>query len=451
MNRLMESPMYRWGMAALAGVVALAIGVSGAGRTAGAATGSTKGSAQTSVYAPGTDPAMLAAQERASAAAFAGIYNDNQGAGAPGQQAASPDATCPILPCFTDVPPGHPFYDAANRIFMDNLISGYGCGGPGEPCDSENRPYYRPNVAVNRGQMSKFVDNARHMAGINIPSGGVPIYAVSDSPNGGGVVGYGSVSDAAGIVGVGNANGLSRNIEDLNAGVYALSTGNQDSIAAIMQSTHDNGAWIAANDGIHSALYIVDQKGGFSVGLNVDTPTNDSFIGGDLTIYGNCTGCVLAGIMQNTGTSDLRPGDVASMAAAVDSPSEMSGTPMVGVDRAQGAYSTAVVGVVAEKWVLPDLNAPVGTKLRTGYADAEATVIKPGEYMTVATSGAFRTVKVSAANGPIKVGDLLVASDTAGVAMKADPKEAGFGSVIGKAMGNLDSGEGTISVMLTLR
>jgi hypothetical protein len=139
------------------------------------------------------------------------------------------------------------------------------------------------------------------------------------------------------------------------------------------------------------------------------------------------------------------------MAAAVDSPAEMSGQPMVGVDRAQGAYSTAVVGVVAEKWVLPDPNAPEGTRTRNGYSDPSVATIKPGEYMTVATSGAFKTIKVSTSNGAIHVGDLLVASDTAGVAMKADPKQTGFGSVIGKAMSNLEFGDGVVSVMLSLK
>jgi hypothetical protein len=299
--------------------------------------------------------------------------------------------------------------------------------------------------------MSKFVDNARHLAGISINSGYAPIISKSNEVNGGGVVGYGTFQDSAGVVGLGQGVGVGRDIELMNAGFYGKGEGADNSVGALLQAANDNGAWIASNRSAYSALYIVDQKGGFSVGGAADTATNDSFIGGDLTVYGNCTGCVLASIVQNTSDSDLHPGEVAAMAAAVESPAEMAGTPMVGVDRAQGAYSTSVIGVVAEKWVLPDPSAPEGTKLRTGYADASATAIKPGEYMTVATSGAYRAVKVSAANGPIRVGDLLVAGDTAGVAMKADLKETGFGSVIGKAMANLDSGEGTIAVMLSLK
>ena len=38
------------------------------------------------------------------------------------------------------------------------LISGYPCGGPGEPCDAPgNRPYFRPGNEITRGQLSKVI------------------------------------------------------------------------------------------------------------------------------------------------------------------------------------------------------------------------------------------------------------------------------------------------------
>jgi hypothetical protein len=49
------------------------------------------------------------------------------------------------------------------------------------------------------------------------------------------------------------------------------------------------------------------------------------------------------------------------------------------------------------------------------------------------------------------MGDLLVTSDTAGVAMKATDKVQAFGATLGKAMGELESGTGRIAVMLTLK
>jgi hypothetical protein len=35
------------------------------------------------------------------------------------------------------------------------IISGYTCGGPGEPCDPAGRPYFRWGANATRGQMSK--------------------------------------------------------------------------------------------------------------------------------------------------------------------------------------------------------------------------------------------------------------------------------------------------------
>lgn len=448
MNRRVESITYRWGLAALAGMVALAIGISGSGQSAGAATGVPKTVITQGVSgAPGSDAAALDAQNRATAASVGGVYNASE----PGGQSSAPDASCPITPCFTDVPQGNPFAGYIDRIYQEDLVSGYACGGVGEPCDSENRPYYRVGASVTRGQMAKFVDGARHLAGINIGSGYNPIQAISNVANGVGVLGYATAGDAVALAGFGDADGTSRDLEGLNAGLYARGRSANNSVGAVLQGNTDNGFWAAANDSSHSAGYFAQEKGGFSVGTSGDYPLNDSYVNGDLIVGGNCTGCVLASIMQNTGTSDIHPGEVASMSAAVNSPDAMNGVPMVGVDRAQGAYSTAVVGVVAEKWMLPDPNAQEGTRERNGYSDASATVIRPGEYMTVATSGAFKTVNVSTVNGPIHVGDLLVASDTAGVAMKADAKQTGFGSVIGKAMGNIESGDGVIAVMLSLK
>jgi hypothetical protein len=39
-------------------------------------------------------------------------------------------------------------------------MSGYECGGPGEPCDPQNRPYFRLGDQATRGQVSKIDSNA---------------------------------------------------------------------------------------------------------------------------------------------------------------------------------------------------------------------------------------------------------------------------------------------------
>jgi len=59
---------------------------------------------------------------------------------------------------FTDVPVGNPFFPYIEAAVHANVISGYACGStPNEPCDEQNRPYFRPYYNVTRGQMAKIV------------------------------------------------------------------------------------------------------------------------------------------------------------------------------------------------------------------------------------------------------------------------------------------------------
>ena len=60
---------------------------------------------------------------------------------------------------FEDVPPSHTFYPFIERLAMRGVMSGYPCGGPGEPCGPQNRPYFRPQAEATRGQTSKIVAN----------------------------------------------------------------------------------------------------------------------------------------------------------------------------------------------------------------------------------------------------------------------------------------------------
>jgi hypothetical protein len=59
--------------------------------------------------------------------------------------------------------------------------------------------------------------------------------------------------------------------------------------------------------------------------------------------------------------------------------------------------------------------------------------------------------KVSAENGVIEAGDLLVSSSTPGAAMKGTDRSRMLGAVVGKAMGTLNSGTGVIEVLVTLQ
>jgi hypothetical protein len=62
---------------------------------------------------------------------------------------------------FQDVAVGSTFYVYVERVASRGIVSGYPCGGVGEPCVAPgNRPYFRPNNNATRGQMSKIAASA---------------------------------------------------------------------------------------------------------------------------------------------------------------------------------------------------------------------------------------------------------------------------------------------------
>jgi hypothetical protein len=65
---------------------------------------------------------------------------------------------------FQDVPVGSTFQVFIGRLASRGYINGYACGGPGEPCQPGNLPYFRPNAKATRGQLSKIVSNAARFA-----------------------------------------------------------------------------------------------------------------------------------------------------------------------------------------------------------------------------------------------------------------------------------------------
>ncbi|MFL5735052.1 MAG: S8 family serine peptidase [Chloroflexia bacterium] len=64
------------------------------------------------------------------------------------------DIYAPPAPTFRDVPANDPFYQYIETAARNNIVSGYNCGGPGEPCPGL---YFRPGALVTRGQLSKII------------------------------------------------------------------------------------------------------------------------------------------------------------------------------------------------------------------------------------------------------------------------------------------------------
>jgi hypothetical protein len=65
---------------------------------------------------------------------------------------------------FADVPSSNAFWLWIEQLAGRNIISGYQCGGPGEPCDGQNRPYFRWGANTTRGQLAKIAANTFYPA-----------------------------------------------------------------------------------------------------------------------------------------------------------------------------------------------------------------------------------------------------------------------------------------------
>jgi hypothetical protein len=66
----------------------------------------------------------------------------------------------PASPIFADVPLGYWAYDYIATAYQEGVVGGYPCGGPGEPCDPQSRPYYRPTNEATRAQLCKMLFQA---------------------------------------------------------------------------------------------------------------------------------------------------------------------------------------------------------------------------------------------------------------------------------------------------
>jgi hypothetical protein len=63
----------------------------------------------------------------------------------------------PPTSTFADVAPGSTFYQYIETAAAHDILVGYPCGGPGEPCGPGNKPYFRPDNNSTRAQISKIV------------------------------------------------------------------------------------------------------------------------------------------------------------------------------------------------------------------------------------------------------------------------------------------------------
>jgi hypothetical protein len=168
------------------------------------------------------------------------------------------------------------------------------------------------------------------------------------------------------------------------------------------------------------------------IGIGTTAPAEALHVNGNAIVSGTLTGGNIQAMYQDvaewvSASEELDPGTV----VVLDPENENH------VARSKNSYDTSVAGVISAR---PGLLLGEGGKGK----------------VKVATTGRLM-IKADASHGAIKIGDLLVTSDVAGVAMKSQPiivngrKFHQPGTVIGKALQPLENGRGEILVLLSLQ
>jgi hypothetical protein len=270
------------------------------------------------------------------------------------------------------------------------------------------------------------------------------VFGESQRSNGNGVHGRANVGASAwGVLGDSTSGVGVRGASSTGHGVEAYGGGGGTGGAAVFaEAAGASGiAVYAVNNSIDANLVLNNAGTGdmiraFKIGdlrFRVDNPGNVYADGS----Y-NCglgSGCFNTGVGADVAervdhTEPLRPGDVVEIDP--ERPDQFR--------LARTAYSTLVAGVIS---------STPGITLNNNDLANNDTGERTDNRPLLALVGRVQA-KATAENGPIRPGDLLVASAVRGHAMRAGPSP-GIGSVIGKALGALEEGNGSVAMLVMLR
>jgi hypothetical protein len=166
-------------------------------------------------------------------------------------------------------------------------------------------------------------------------------------------------------------------------------------------------------------------------------------------------------VVENGGEDPLERGDLVAI-AGMGAPAVEGRPPLLQVQKANEADSTAVVGVVASsypgEWLVDQGSIdPTGATVAGGEIPLTGPgPVAPGDYLLVVVQGPAQ-VKASAVAGAIHPGDLLSSAGQAGYAARAAEVEiervriALPGTVVGKALEPLAADQALIYVFVTLQ
>jgi len=224
-------------------------------------------------------------------------------------------------------------------------------------------------------------------------------------------------------------------------GFQVDNTGTGDGIRALANTSAGSNwaALYAVNLGTSPAVYA------FSAGVY------SGYFQQNIYVAGNCTGCVLAYVAQNSGDTSLETGDLVTAVGIAPALSEGS-EPVLQV-RLADESAGGVVGVVQGRAQIVS-GEKDGQVSRS--ADKASGSAQPGDYLFIVAQGPAQ-VKVDAGAGAITAGQRLAATGLPGHArglrtvqvegVKVDESAP----VVGVALENLDAGQGLLWVMVTPR
>ena len=234
-----------------------------------------------------------------------------------------------------------------------------------------------------------------------------------------------------GVLELGNPSTGTAGVAASIAGLNATTRLGQIDIVADGAVNSGHIAFFTNNAGTLGERLRIDKAG--NVGIGTTNPTVALDVTGNLRATGTITGGSISATYQDIAEwVTAREGALPAGTVVIIDPEEPNR-----VLTSAAAYDTRVAGVVSAQ---------------PGLILGEAG---EGRVM-VATTGRVR-VRVDATRAPIRMGDLLVTSNTPGVAMRSLPLDLGGtpihrpGTLIGKALEPLERGIGEILVLLSLQ
>ena len=306
------------------------------------------------------------------------------------------------------------------HIFSNNTF-------PTPPQDSPVTVFVETPASVNSGPCSSCpIIGIEGLASTSKPGANViGVNGVTFSPSGIGVLGNHPVVDGGGGGGV---IGLTNATNGFAFAICGDALGTTGSAVAVFGSSFSPAG---------STAYFVNR----AKGDIVKGAVSEGFSSPDTTVFRvDGTGRVFAdggfrpfgadfaeAVRVKGSTEGYAPGDL----LVIDASGERR------LSKPQTPYSTLVAGIYSTQ---PGV---VASQHRAGEA-------LPSNEVPLAVVGIV-PCKVSAENGPIEVGDLLVASSTPGHAMKGTDRARMLGAVVGKALEPQQQGTGVIQVLVTLQ